>query len=220
MTTQWHEIYLGIENAKTMSDLADTASRAVSRIGFSNWLFEVKSTCSGNDSEFFSDRGQYESWIKYYKDADFLPGGSPVYAALRTKGLAEWSDGARFVLTQCSWIGADLPALFSVGREITPVRVEEKATNAPYIAWLAGAIHAKFIALSAPTPKTGDVCSLTDRERELLRWTALGNTAGEVASIVGLTTRTVYFHLKNAMLKMNATNTLQAVVKAMVLGLI
>ncbi|KVT75650.1 hypothetical protein WT25_01790 [Burkholderia territorii] len=219
MTTQWHEIYLGFEKAATLPDLAHTASHAVAKIGFSHWLFEVKSVRPGTDSEWFSDHTQ-ASWIKYYKDADFFPGGSPVYAALRTKGLTEWSDGARFVLTQCSWIGADTPALFSVGREATPVKAEEKAANAPYIAWLAGAIHAKFVTLSASAPKSGDMCALTERERELLRWTSLGKTASEVASIVGLTTRTVYFHLKNAMLKLNATNTLQAVVKAMVLGLI
>ncbi|AUH49614.1 hypothetical protein CXB49_01555 [Chromobacterium sp. ATCC 53434] len=220
MLNEWQDVYHGIEKATSLPDLADTASRAVAKIGFSHWLFEVRSICSAPEPAIFSDCTQAATWIRYYKEADLFPGCSPIYAALRKKGLAEWTDGARFVLTQCSWIGADSPALFSMGRETTPVMAEEKATMAPYIAWLAGALHAKFITLPAASSWAHNSSSLTEREREMLRWTALGKTAEEVASIVGLSARTVYFHLKNAMLKLNASNTLQAVVKSIVLGLI
>ena len=61
---------------------------------------------------------------------------------------------------------------------------------------------------------------LNSREVEVLRWTADGKTAGEVADILNLTERTVTFHMGQAMGKLNVPNKVAAVVRAAALGLI
>jgi LuxR family quorum sensing-dependent transcriptional regulator len=55
---------------------------------------------------------------------------------------------------------------------------------------------------------------LTDREQETLKWGAMGKTSGEIASILGLTKRTIDQHFENAGRKLGTTNRVQTVVKA------
>jgi DNA-binding response OmpR family regulator len=67
------------------------------------------------------------------------------------------------------------------------------------------------VARSAVWPKQVD---LTEREAETLTWAARGKTSCEIAQILGLTKRTVDFHIDNARLKLNATTRMHAAVKA------
>ena len=55
---------------------------------------------------------------------------------------------------------------------------------------------------------------LNDREVETLTWVARGKTSAEIAQILGLTKRTVDFHIDNARTKLGAATRTQAVVKA------
>jgi DNA-binding CsgD family transcriptional regulator len=47
-----------------------------------------------------------------------------------------------------------------------------------------------------------------------LTWAARGKTSAEIASILGLSKRTVDFHLDNARGKLNAATRTEAVIKA------
>jgi DNA-binding NarL/FixJ family response regulator len=55
---------------------------------------------------------------------------------------------------------------------------------------------------------------LTDREVEILTWVARGKTSSEIAQILGLTKRTVDFHMDNARTKLGAATRTEAVIKA------
>lgn len=61
---------------------------------------------------------------------------------------------------------------------------------------------------------------LTDREREVLKWAALGKTADETADILVCSRKTVEAHIQNAMGKLGATNKTQATVQAVSQGII
>jgi DNA-binding response OmpR family regulator len=61
---------------------------------------------------------------------------------------------------------------------------------------------------------------LNDREVECLTWAARGKTSAEVAQILGLTKRTVDFHIDNARTKLGAATRIEAVGKAAAGGLI
>ncbi|MBJ6766033.1 helix-turn-helix domain-containing protein [Myxococcaceae bacterium JPH2] len=60
---------------------------------------------------------------------------------------------------------------------------------------------------------------LTAREREVLRWAYEGKTSGDIRTLQCISERTVNFHINNTRLKLNATHKVQAVVKALALGL-
>ena len=67
---------------------------------------------------------------------------------------------------------------------------------------------------AAPAPE------LSDRERQVLRWTAAGKTSSETGAILGISARTVNYHMTGILLKLNAVNKTQAVVKAVTLDLL
>ena len=61
---------------------------------------------------------------------------------------------------------------------------------------------------------------LTEREIDTLTWSARGKTSSEIAMIIGLTKRTVDFHIENARRKLDVATRTEAVVKAASGGLI
>jgi len=65
-----------------------------------------------------------------------------------------------------------------------------------------------------PPPK------LSQRETECLLWAAEGKTSWETSQILGISERTVVFHLQNATDKLQVSNRLHAVVRAVSRGLI
>ena len=68
-----------------------------------------------------------------------------------------------------------------------------------------------------PPPLTAP---LTDREREILIWSALGRGADQIADILGISERTVRFHISTAMQKLGAANKTHAVALALARRLI
>src|SRR5580704_10221143 len=56
--------------------------------------------------------------------------------------------------------------------------------------------------------------ALNDREVEVLTWVARGKTSMEIAQILGLTKRTIDFHIDNARTKLDAATRTEAVIKA------
>jgi len=56
---------------------------------------------------------------------------------------------------------------------------------------------------------------LTDREREVLQWTAAGKTSWEISMILHISERTANAHINSAARKLNATNRVSAVVNAL-----
>lgn len=77
-------------------------------------------------------------------------------------------------------------------------------------------------ALNAEHIEAGEAYrdKLSFREIECLRWTAMGKSAWDAGQIMGVSERTVKFHLENARAKLGAMNTTHAVSKAVSLSLI
>ncbi|MEJ2407734.1 MAG: LuxR C-terminal-related transcriptional regulator, partial [Candidatus Thiodiazotropha sp.] len=61
---------------------------------------------------------------------------------------------------------------------------------------------------------------LTERESEILTWASQGKSAPEMAMLVGITERTVRFHLKNIYQKLNVSNRAHAIAEAVKIGIL
>lgn len=70
------------------------------------------------------------------------------------------------------------------------------------------------------TEKLKSAPPLSGREREVLKWIAYGKTTWETSAILGISERTVKFHVNNIMKKMNAVSRTHAVAIASELGLV
>ncbi|TDY16705.1 LuxR family transcriptional regulator/LuxR family quorum-sensing system transcriptional regulator SolR [Paraburkholderia sp. BL6665CI2N2] len=62
--------------------------------------------------------------------------------------------------------------------------------------------------------------SLSGREQDVLKYTADGRKAEEIAELLYVTTSTVHFHIQNAINKLEAKNKTEAAIKAALWGLI
>jgi len=78
---------------------------------------------------------------------------------------------------------------------------------------LAAIVAARLagVARTSLWPKAVD---LNEREVEVLTWVARGKTSVEIAQILGLTKRTIDFHIVNARGKLGAATRSEAVIKA------
>jgi len=81
-------------------------------------------------------------------------------------------------------------------------------------------VHVAARIGTAFAPRDGDENELTQRERQCLAWTAQGKTAADIAVLVGISQRTVVFHLENARRKLGATSITQCVAIALRRGLL
>jgi len=61
---------------------------------------------------------------------------------------------------------------------------------------------------------------LSAREKDCLRWRAMGKSDWEIGQILAISERTIKFHLECARSKLGATNTVHAVARAMAHGLV
>lgn len=77
--------------------------------------------------------------------------------------------------------------------------------------YLGCLIHTDLIAAAEP-PQRNPVISR--REKEVLKWAAIGKTAWETAQIMNVSNSTVNHHLYNACAKLNVSNKTHAVAKA------
>lgn len=110
--------------------------------------------------------------------------------------------------------------LLSLARSHQPIGVFELDEKEMKLVWLSHVIQAMVGAAESKTRVPESAYQLTDREREVLRWSAAGKTAEEIGTILGITGRTVTFHVTASLCKLDVTNKTQAVAKALILGLI
>jgi LuxR family transcriptional activator of conjugal transfer of Ti plasmids len=98
--------------------------------------------------------------------------------------------------------------------------VERTLEEAREVFELIGLYYHARIDTTLRAPSTRSEGSLTQRESQCLAWAARGKTKVETGEILGLTPRTVKFHLENARAKLEASNITQTVAIAVRDGLI
>lgn len=101
----------------------------------------------------------------------------------------------------------------------TPARAPTRARALGDVYMFAAHVHEVGHRLAAAAA-TGAHIHLTCRERECLRWTAEGKTGWEISRVLGISERTVVFHLENAARKFGVFGRRQAVARAIALQII
>ena len=110
--------------------------------------------------------------------------------------------------------------MLTLARSGEPLSAAELREKAPQVLWLAHAAHDTMSRLLRSVIAFKGPASLTEREMEILRWTGDGKSAGEIATILEISERTVHFHIQNVMAKLGAVNKTAAVAQAVALGLL
>jgi DNA-binding CsgD family transcriptional regulator len=84
----------------------------------------------------------------------------------------------------------------------------------PYLSAAIERISSNAAAAKKCGTKAKEIIFLTTREKEILQWVSVGKSCGETGSILGITERTIKFHLQNVYRKLEVVNRAQAVTVA------
>lgn len=85
---------------------------------------------------------------------------------------------------------------------------------------LAAEFHALYRAFAQDEFANWPTADLTDREKESLFWVARGKSTWEIARILGLSEKTVAFHIDNARRRLDVGSRIEAVLEAIRKGIL
>ena len=93
--------------------------------------------------------------------------------------------------------------------------------SSPILSWMSNYIFEAAIRIVRQSMREDDPQeALTERETECLFWASDGKTSGEIACILGITERTVNYHLNQVTRKTGSMNRYQAIAKGVSSGIL
>jgi LuxR family transcriptional activator of conjugal transfer of Ti plasmids len=224
-----------LETAHDEAGFKNAADRLAARLGY-RWFAYL-----GFSEPALKVLSSYpSSWAQQYVERRYEAIDPIVAAARSSQRLFQWdrrtlrlasvpqqrffAEAAKFGIHS----GATVPIRGGFGRFAAftvagnrDASLEHRSTEVMDILQLAGLYyHAHVYAkLQLGLTRLADA-PLTQRERQCLSWAARGKKMPETAKVLGITTRTVVFHLENARSKLGASTVAQAVAEATHRGLI
>ncbi|MGX2030057.1 autoinducer binding domain-containing protein [Methylocaldum gracile] len=175
-------------------------------------------------------------WQTRYREKNYLGVDPTVRHGLRSHLPITWSEnlfaaanelwddarsfGLRFGWAQSSRDANGVMGMLTLARSCEPLSEVELQNKELKMVWLTQIAHLGMSRCLTPKLIPAVGARLSERELEVLRWTAEGKTSGEISYILNISERTVNFHVSNAMAKLNAANKTAAVILAAVFGLL
>lgn len=218
----WHaDLLQRIERARNPATIFEAVGTAARSLGFEHCAFGIRLPFPLTRPKILQYSNQPADWQRRYTRAGYLHIDPTVQHGAVTEEPVLWSDlvfrqtpqlwheaqsaGLRHGWAQSSLDGIGLGSMLTLSRSREPITATELQHNEPRMRLLVQIAHAAFSATLSPRPLRPQAV-LTEREREVVRETADGNTVDEIADLLALSANTVKFHLKNAAAKLRVTN--------------
>lgn len=232
----WQEDFLNFSpsNAQTEHELLMHVERAAMALGFEYVAYGFQPSYPVNDPKTVLLNNYPKAWQERYAQADYLRVDPTVTQAYQSESPMLWSDrlfvsspglwedaqdhGLAVGWAKSNW-GSGGVGLLTFARSYEPLSRAELHLNEPKMVWLTEAAHPVLVQRVAED-LSALAESLTAREIEMLKWSADGKSAQDIASILVISMNTVNFHLKNAVKKLGVANKTAAVARAALLGLL
>jgi LuxR family transcriptional regulator len=224
MTVQCEEILFKI--------LADIAQN----LGFNYCAYGLRTPIPISRPEFVVISNYPNNWQKRYRENKYLDIDPTVSHGIHSIKPIIWDDnvfasvpdfweeaqsfGLQFGWAQSCRDVHGIAGMLTMARSGEPLLVDELRDKGLIMSWLAQFAHVGMsrIISNKLLPET-DI-SFTKREIRVLQWTADGKTSSDISKILGITERTVNYHINNVIKKLGTTNKVAATVRAAVLGIL
>jgi LuxR family transcriptional regulator, quorum-sensing system regulator SolR len=233
------DTYAALISAESSADLHVVMGKFASEMGFENFAYALTITAPSLKQQHYFLTNYPNEWVERYVARRYFEVDPLVGHAESSTLPAIWSDGffqgakveefweeARAYGLQAglSFSVHEQPGvtgIFSLSRDkIIDLQGHDLAALIGRAQMFASLLHHAVSRIDLPKLLPESNVSLTARERECLKWAAEGKTAWEIGQIVGITERTIVFHLNNVIQKLGASNKVQAIVRAIALRLI
>jgi DNA-binding CsgD family transcriptional regulator len=232
--------YLRILESESFNELTERVHRVVELLGFDGFLYLaiVGQTPPGEDPELctvssydpaFIDRYRKFHCYRYEPAAIHIrqhqyptPWGRDSFKGTRADDMYQTArgfgicSGATFPVVPPSVTIAGFGYACNLEIEESLPHILETMAEGQLLATFTHRAVMRLTNLS-PAPRAS---TITGRERACLDLAAQGLRDGEIAGRLGISTRTVLFHLNNARNKLNAENRAQMIARAMALRVI
>ncbi len=175
------------------------------------------------------------AWQAQYQAKNYVAVDPTVQHAMRSLQPILWTDdlfspardlweearsfGLRYGWAQSIRDFNGVVGMLTLARSNDPITEIELDAKQFKMASLTQIAHLGMSQCLAPKLMPEVNVKLSNREIDVLRWTADGKTSSEISRILNIAERTVNFHIHNVVTKLNATNKTSAAIKAAMLGL-
>ncbi|MCX4166322.1 MULTISPECIES: autoinducer binding domain-containing protein [Paraburkholderia] len=208
--------------------------RAAQHLGFDHAAYGIRYPVPITKPQIIMTSTYPDEWKARYFERQYIGVDPTVKNALATdspvawtgndtgKHGSFWDEASSFGIVH-GWSAASRGAdgtvgLLTLARNSCPISPGERISNEAVVILLSQAAH----AIMAPRLTVDRFAEgiLTAREIDVLKWTADGKTAYEIAKILIIAECTVNFHIKNIVAKLGCANKIQAAAKAALIGLL
>jgi LuxR family transcriptional regulator len=233
----WQEDLLYIMEKDTdENEVFKRIEAAASALGFDYCAYGIRIPTPIANPKILMLNNYPAQWRERYAAADYVQIDPTVQHGRQSREPLIWEDKlfeqtpelweeARSFGLKYGWAQSSLDA-FGIGGMLTLARSHEPLTGPELrrqeqkMRWLVNIAHLSFSRAITAKQSNEQGDQLTERELEVLKWSADGKSAQEIAMILSLSKNTVDFHIKNAVAKLEAPNKTAAVVRAVMRGLL
>ncbi|MGS1041832.1 helix-turn-helix transcriptional regulator [Burkholderia glumae] len=175
-------------------------------------------------------------WMEHYRHMGYIDVDPTVEKAMtcsqticwpgfdESKQSAFWQDardhGLKVGIAQPSWSARGAFGLLSLARGEGEIDGHELKRLSLQLSWITNAVHSAMTAHVFDSLGLGAAISLTERERQVLRWTVEGLNAFDISEKLNISVSTVNWHIGKVLAKFGATNKVQAAARAVALNLL
>lgn len=222
--------------ATTEAEFMEALSKAAREFGFEYCAYGIRMPLPLTNPKVVMVNNYSPEWQKRYSDRNYFAVDPTVAHGIRSVLPLVWSEelfssqrelwedaraaGLKVGWAQSSYNAQGAVGMLTLARSDDALSANELRKNSAQMTVLAQLAHAGMNELISNRRNSNQSAELTAREIEVLRWTGDGKTSGEVGQIMGISERTVNFHINNSLEKLGAVNKTAAVIKAAMLGLL
>lgn len=232
---RWQDSYEQLRSAPDERQLFDRIARLAKQLGFEYCCYGIRVPLPVSNPSVAIFDTYPTGWMKHYQESRFIDVDPTVREGMTSSQLIVWPEaktnaprlwseahdfGLKVGVAHSSWAAHGVYGLLTMARHADALTTNETGDLTLQASWLANLSHSLMSEFVVPKMAPEANVVLTPRECEVLCWTGEGRTAFEIGEILNISERTVNFHVNNLLLKLDATNKVQAVVKAIAMGLI
>ncbi|NUG02817.1 LuxR family transcriptional regulator AbaR [Acinetobacter oleivorans] len=223
---------------KNEYQLFEVVKSTASKLGFDYCAYGMRSPLSIAEPKTIMLNNYPEAWQKRYVKQQYVRVDPTVQHCMLSLQPLVWSsqsantqsqkdfwEEARSYGLNVGWAQSSRDfigtrGMLTLARSADQLSEKEQKAQYTNMFWLSQTVHSSIAKIVNETEFAQFNLYLTNREKEVLRWTAEGKTSAEIAQILGVTERTVNFHLGNSMQKLNVNNKISAAIRAVILGIL
>jgi len=236
MQSWFEQLMCNLNNTRQETAIYSHVAAAAKELGFEYCAFGLQFPYPITCKRVVLLNNYPQVWQESYQKNNYLRHDPSVMQGRKSTAPFLWDDalfrnspemweeaqayGLRQGWSQSSMDGSGAASLLTLARSDEKISESELKANENRMRWLASVAHLALSNAYQSGLRAQLEPQLTERELEVLRWSADGKSAALISDILAISKNTVDFHIKNAVQKLQTANKTAAVARAVMLGLL